>query len=209
MIHTIRCPKCGKEGDPAESVGAFCPACYDFKIKLPEIHFKKCKKCERVLFDKEWLPYNKKKIEERIVSRLKGSFNRADYYLDAEQAVFYFEIGGKVHMENRTLSPKIEIVMCPNCSRESGGYFEAILQFRGNKKSRKFFANKLHHLLSNKTYVNKVEEKKEGIDLYVGSTKVVLNVLKEMGLTYKISRTLHTQKEGKMLYRTTFAIRFE
>jgi len=50
---------------------------------------------------------------------------------------------------------------------------------------------------------------KEGIDIYAGSSKAVMEVLSEMGIKgYKISRKLHTAKQGKRIYRISISIRF-
>ncbi|MFA5050078.1 MAG: NMD3-related protein [Candidatus Micrarchaeia archaeon] len=203
------CPKCGIKSSESNFIGPFCEKCYELKVVKPKfLKIRTCKRCLKYWDGKEWSVYNQRKIEENIASKFKGNFERVDYYLESGTAVIYFKVEGKIYMAHRTFFPETEEVICSECSKKSGGYFEAILQLRGDKIRVGSASKKLSKELSRKTFVGKVEEKKEGIDLYVGSTKKVFEVLKYFNYSYKISRKLFTQKQGKRLYRTTFVIRF-
>ena len=61
-------------------------------------------------------------------------------------------------------------------------------------------------------FVSKVVERREGIDLYVGSRKAADRVAKKFEKRYgaKVvrSHTLVTEKNGKKLYRLTVAVHF-
>jgi NMD protein affecting ribosome stability and mRNA decay len=91
----------------------------------------------------------------------------------------------------------------------SGGYFEAIVQLRGENRERlRQFGASLEKRLSEKTFVSKVDEKKEGIDLYIGSSKAVVADFSNRGIKALISRKLFGKdKEGRTTYRTTFLVR--
>lgn len=205
----IICPKCGAKSTEKQFAGAFCINCHEFKFKLPKrVRIKQCKKCEKVWMGFEWAVYNQKKIEGYIGSKFRGDFERIDYYLDSETAVMYFKVEGKVHMVDKKFKPEFEIVNCKECSKRSGGYYEAIIQLRGNKKQIQKWASKLIYILGKKTFVTKVEERKEGIDLFIGNSRAVFELFRELGFKAKISRKLFTQRKGKRMYRTTFAIRF-
>ncbi|MBN2478545.1 hypothetical protein JXB01_04620 [Candidatus Micrarchaeota archaeon] len=204
------CPKCGKTSDEIRFIGPFCEECFEFKIKFPKkLEYLICSKCGMVRMRGKWGKYDQKAVEEDIAGRFRGSFERADYYLDSETAIFYYNIDGKIYEVERKFSVNFVKVNCPECVRKSGGYYEAILQFRGEKKKREFFANQAYGWLKKKTFVSKVVERKEGIDLYVGRGKTVVEFLKDMGWTYRSSRKLSGEKEGKRFYRTTYVVRFE
>jgi len=202
------CPKCGKNNKEKSFVGPFCSDCYEFKIRIPKhTKVRECKKCGRIKMNKGWTVYNKKKIEEYVKEKFKGGFEKIDYYLDSFTAVMYFRVEGKLYMVDKKFEPKLEVTVCPECSKKSGGYFEAIIQVRGDQTKIDKFAMKLEKFLRNTTFITKTKELKEGIDLYVGSSKAVVNMFRELRMKAKISRKLFTQKKGKRMYRTTFAIR--
>lgn len=205
----IICPKCGSKSSEKEFIGPFCIDCHKFRFKTPKaVVIKHCKKCGRVWIGNGWVPHNKKKIEEMIASRFKGDFERIDYYLESSVAVMYFREDNKIYMIDKKFEPVLEFMHCPDCSRRSGGYYEAIIQLRGDRKKIEKWASKLIYDLNKKTFVTKVEERREGTDLFVGQSKAVFELLRELGLRTKISRKLYTQRKGKRLYRTTFAVRF-
>ncbi|MDD5022807.1 MAG: NMD3-related protein [Candidatus ainarchaeum sp.] len=206
----ILCPKCGAKSSERQFVGPFCVKCYNFKFEIPKkVRIVECTRCKKIWVNEGWVPYNKKAIEKYVASKFKGDFEKLDYYLDSGTAVAYYNVDGEIHMINREFQTKFEKTICPSCSRRSGGYYEAIIQLRGDRHRINSNSKKLITLLGSKTFVTKVEEKREGIDLFVGSSKAVFELLKEISYSYKISRKLFTQKEGRRLYRTTFAIRFE
>jgi len=202
------CPKCGANSDDVQFIGPFCINCYKFKVKLPKSFvIKQCTKCKKVWIDREWKPFSQKEIEKSIASKFKGKFEKVDYYLDSGTAVIYFKVGQKIYMVEKKFNPKYENVLCRECSRRSGGYYEAIIQFRGNKENIKKYEKKLIHKLIKKTFLSKIEERKEGVDLFLGNSRAVFEILGKLKIKYKKSRKLFTQKKGKKMYRLTFAIR--
>jgi NMD protein affecting ribosome stability and mRNA decay len=80
---------------------------------------------------------------------------------------------------------------------------------RGNWKEIRIWARRFKKALMKTTFISKEDELKEGINLYVGEGKKLLEVIKGFGLRWKTSRKLHGMREGKRLYRTTYLIRFE
>lgn len=204
------CPRCGSSDSEKEFIEAFCVDCYEIKIKIPQkLKFERCKRCGRMLLQGKWSEFDEHAIGQYIVSKCRGEFINAIYDHHDQSIVFFIKKGSKISKITKMINVNIEIIMCSDCSRMSSGYFEAIIQLRGRELRIKKYERVFKTELARKTFVSKVEEKKEGIDLYVGSTKAVMELLKEMKLTYKISRTLFGRKEGRNVYRTTFAIRFE
>ncbi len=207
----IICPKCGANSSIVKFIGSFCVNCYEINVKLPkasEAKFTKCKRCGKMLFKGQWQKFNLKKVVENLFKKSKGEFDSVDYDMDRRMLIFKTEKLGTEKIVENFFPFEININLCPDCSRMSGGYFEAIIQLRGENRERlKQYGSSLEIRLKEKTFVTKVEEIKEGIDLYIGSSKAVIKDLHDRNIPCVISRKLFGKKEGKLIYRTTFLIR--
>lgn len=95
--------------------------------------------------------------------------------------------------------------ICEDCSRETSGYYEAIVQIRGSRARK--FSEKILKELKRKTFVSKYIEAREGIDMHVGSKKAVAEVMGELNLKPKISDKLYGVKDGRRVYRRTYCMR--
>ena len=200
------CPKCGKNDKEVKFVEAFCIDCYPFNLKLPDkIVIEFCKRCNRLRIRGEWMQYSRKKLEEHIASKARGEFESVRY--DSEKGEMIFTV--KETEIKKPFEFEKKIVICPDCSKMSGGYYESIIQLRGNEKKVTQYAKVLTEMLSKKTFITKSEERHGGVDIFAGSTRVVLGALAELSLKRKITRKLVGTKEGRRVYRTSFSIRFE
>lgn len=204
------CPKCGRSSDDTPFIEAFCINCFPFDVKLPKkITIEHCKRCNKIRLKGEWVPFSRKKIEEYIISRCKGDFTSGEFDMDTGEATFTLKKDSGEISIRRNIRFEIVPVICRDCSRISGGYFEAIIQLRGDKAKINRAAERLIRILSKKTFITKKEEKHGGIDLFVGSSKTVLETMREQGYKPLITRKLVGRREGKRLFRVTFALRFE
>ncbi|HIH23061.1 TPA: hypothetical protein HA238_05000 [Candidatus Micrarchaeota archaeon] len=207
------CPRCGAKSSEKEFIDSFCVDCSEVKIKSPkENYFKivRCKQCERALLKGEWQKASFSDIEAFIASKFKGEYERAEYSLQNGAVTFYVKKGEKIHSFEKRFKVDVGTGTCPDCGRISGGYYEAIIQVRtddGNKTRIAQYATALEKRLSEKTFVSKVDEKKEGTDLYIGSSKAVVQYLHNSEIRALITRKLFGRREGRRLYRTTFLIR--
>ena len=202
------CPRCGKTSDEKGFIDAFCVDCYEFRLRLPRgIRIGVCKRCGRMELQGKWQQMNRKKISEYIAGKCKGDFTGAEYDPDLGVCSFTFEKGGKQVTVQRPIDAEKETTMCPDCNRSSGGYFEAIVQLRGDAEKVERQAQRLVKQLTRKTFISKVEEMHGGLDLYIGSSKATAAILQEMGFKPTVSRKLFGKREGKNLYRVTYAIR--
>jgi len=207
----IICPRCGANSNDIKFIESLCVNCYQINVKLPkssEAKFTKCKRCGKMLFKGEWQKFDIQKVIRNLFKKSKGEFDSVDYDLSREVLIFKKEKEGVEKILEIPFPLEMNVNICPDCSRMSGGYFEAIVQLRGDNLERlKQYGNSLSARLKEKTFVTKVEEKKEGIDLYIGSSKVVLKDLHDRNIPCVISRKLFGKKEAKLIYRTTFLIR--
>ena len=110
------------------------------------------------------------------------------------------EVRRKVDVEMKT-------TMCQQCSRISGGYYQGLIQLRGDERKVEKMAERFISRLEKRTFIAKAEEKDNGLDLYVGNSKAVVELVAQMRLDALITKKLVGREEGKRLYRTTFLIR--
>jgi nonsense-mediated mRNA decay protein 3 len=203
------CPKCGKTSDAKEFFEAFCVDCYPFKVRLPkDLKLDLCKRCKRMKLRGEWQKYDIKKIEDWVASKCRGDYESCVFSL--QSCVLSFRFGKEDKQKTISRNWELETVdtICQDCSRVSGGYYEAILQLRGETDKVERKAQKIATALGRKTFISKWEEMHGGLDIYAGSTRVVFETLQKLGIRpSKITRKLAGRREGKKMYRTTFAIR--
>jgi len=205
----IICPKCGRDSSAVRFIGAFCIYCYPVRFEAPaKLELKRCKNCDLMHLRGEWVPYSEKKIGAYIVSKCKGEFTHAEYDFARQVVKAVLEKDGDVIGIERPVRLDVTITTCPRCSRISGGYYEAIIQLRGDRKKCEKQAAMILKRLVKKTFISKTEEKEEGIDIYVGDSKAVVGLMGELGVRALITKKLVGRDEGKTLYRTTFLVRF-
>jgi nonsense-mediated mRNA decay protein 3 len=130
--------------------------------------------------------------------------------------------GEPIHAEAET-EVRVQRTACDMCSRESGGYFEAIIQIRAagrfpTEEERKRCSAISREAMENMrkkgdrlAFISYVQEQKGGVDLYMGSMNASRQVCRlitsELGGSFSESPTLVGMKDGKNLYRITFAMR--
>lgn len=199
------CPKCGRSSDDVEFIEAFCVDCYPVNIKVPrKVEIDQCKRCEKIRIRGEWVLPGKRKLAEFVASKAKGDFDSAEYI--ESEGKMRFTIEGKKELE-RFVEVQLNPTICSFCSRISGGYYTGLIQLRGNQKRIQKYADILTRKLEKKTFITKQEDKHEGVDIYVGSSKAVVELLTQMKMNTTISKTLVGLQEGKRLYRVTFLLR--
>lgn len=115
---------------------------------------------------------------------------------------------------------------CQRCSRFYGGYYEAILQVRNEEKKideeratnvMEIIDDLSDRLISKDrmAFIARVEEKKEGIDIYMGSLsaarKIANELIKKFGGEIGESHKLMglDRDTGKKIYRTTVTARLK
>lgn len=208
MQTVLICPKCGRKSSETTFMEAFCTECYPVSVKVPgKISITACKRCNRMLLGGEWVPYKEKAICRYVAERCRGEFSEVDYDLNGHVAVFTIRRGASEMKVERSAPVEIVWTTCRECSKISGGYFESIVQLRGDERSVDRYKERFINALSKKTFIAKEKvQKTGGVDLYIGSNKATFGLVQELGLDAKITRKLIGREEGKRKYRTTFAI---
>ena len=201
------CPKCGKKSEDIEFIDAFCINCYPVNITVPrKIGIEQCKRCGKIRLSGEWQNFSEKRISDYVISRCKGDFDSAEYLPD--EGKVRFTIKGKKQVK-RSIEIEFKQVICANCSRMSGGYFQGVIQLRGDPKKVEKYARIFNEKLGKRTFITKEEDKHGGVDIYVGNSKAVVELLTEMKIKSLMTRKLSGVEEGKRVYRVTFLLRFD
>lgn len=109
---------------------------------------------------------------------------------------------------------KATLELCRDCSRKAGGYYEAILQLRGDTDLVTSGVDEILSTLNKdqKALLTTLNKLKEGTDLYFASTQVARKgaktLVEKYGGSLKESARLHgVDKSGKNIYRVTVSLR--
>lgn len=204
------CPICNKSSDEIEFFGEFCEDCAGkkFKGKLErEAEVIVCRDCGRIKVAGSFVPDTESSMERLLAGvfkpyrvKLVHSSNGIARIRVSDEKQGGLEVEHNVHLAfKRTL--------CDSDARKRAGYYEAVLQFRGDsEKVSRLAAALQRYLENNDAFVARSEEKEHGVDVYVSDKKVALSFITVRHLKWKGSFELHGEKRGKRLYRNTYFI---
>jgi NMD protein affecting ribosome stability and mRNA decay len=207
MIFMHICPRCGAKEGTVAFFGPFCENCFEPPIRGPDRAVcTECKTCGKIKYGGLW--DTRGTAEKRIRKKFRGAFESVELDLDTGTVTFVFADGGAIKTVKRELGFEMNKGTCPDCSKKSGGYYEAIVQFRGAVPTQERLARELSEFVEHAgSFISKTEFGKDGIDLHIGSCRPVLAWAKRTGLEYKVSTKLAGMREGKRWYRPTYAFR--
>jgi len=196
------CPTCGKPDTAGKFSGELCLECAMERISpLPVARVSVCQKCGAVI-DKG----NKRKdvsVEGEAARVLKLGQCKPIFSADFT-SVEYESRYGRV---SQPLTFLLEKRLCTDCSRAHSQYFEAIIQLRGEPARVERMAKILLRRVESRSFVPKIEELKEGLDIYCGSRNEAISALNSQQLGFLRTEKLAGEKNGKRLYRTTLLVR--
>lgn len=199
---TKQCPRCGILSKDSKFIGSICEHCY-ISINKPKnlpdkITIYVCRECgankvnhwgEDILEGIQYMFSDKRFGVPKITLR------------DDSVSIKYPKI------DDVFLIPiKFKKSLCDECTRKFSGYYEAIVQLRGIYADA-IFVSKFIRRVERITFIPRVEELKEGIDVYVGDKQAVRALLAALKLKPKVTHKLYGIKDGRKVYRTTFLIR--
>lgn len=169
-----------------------------------------------------------KKWEKEALSAVIAHFLKRYVKKDVEEVKIMFrEDKGEVLFKGKFNGipiegrKKIEIrlknSLCDTCSKIRGGYFEAVIQVRGEKHLKEREIEKADDIIYKKSgekrtsFVTKREEKHGGVDYYIGdkhSAADIAKLLRELfHAEMTVSPSLVGMKEGKEVCRVIYSIR--
>ena len=235
---TLFCPECGKE--TSELYNNRCRECFLSNLTLitcpSVIKIRVCPVCGAHFTAGKWVRETDQR--EVLFHEITGSImlhpdakheelDISEEEIDQSRFLAHVIVSAVVSGLNATATADVEIRIknetCDTCSRIAGGYYAGIVQLRA---SNRIISGKevdrcielADHLLKKLTgkgdrfaFISKVEELKEGVDLYIGSAtsckQVCRAIIRELGGSYTTSPSLVGRKDGEDLYRITCAMR--
>ena len=228
------CLKCGTPGGPYNNM---CEACFRSSLipsELPRVlKMKICSSCsymvnissnQRVI---EW----ERGIGELVTESLSLAENaflididiqqkvRDDYliFLNVQCEIDYM---GVHFRQDHSSELRITYGVCNRCSRQSGNYYEAIIQLRGGKRrltdeelefSMALINKRIGESTAENAFITSMGAVHKGLDYSMGDKSVAKEIAKELqnhfGAHFHESYSLAGRKDGKEIYRSTYLVR--
>lgn len=225
------CVECGKEGVVYQGLCQDCLSMRRRFLQVPAfLDLHRCVHCGSFNLPGGWREASlEDAVREAVsgavkVSREVGTHSLETDHAPSEGSILQarvharLDLEGLVAKEEATLDIRIRGDTCPQCSRQRGGYYEAILQVRGEGRDlREEEVEKVLRLVYGRVdrdpslFVSQEERIHGGLDLYLSSNRSAKALVRELrsALGGKVSSSprLHTRKKGKDMYRVTHLLR--
>ncbi len=219
------CPKCGTETDQLFGSRGLCRDCYSEHtefIELPdEIRFDQCSVCGDYKVENVWkeyegdekLIYDLLRQYEKDTIEMSASFRKQGETYIVNVLMERYEDSEPVQ-QTREVRLIPEKTQCRDCSRFHGGYFEAIVQLRGNI-SEAMFGNVMDHASEatnedRSNFVSNVEQRDGGYDIYASSSAMAEAIVDFISERFKIEKTRSKElvgaDDGQEVYRTVISV---
>ena len=227
------CPQCGKRTD--DLIDSLCRECFIRTIQLIEpgemkVSVSMCKRCgayfrgsERTSIEDAVVHTVSREIRRRYKNRLERCMVEVNQIVRNSRrtrAIVTVTVRAGIRGVTVEQTGEIEVDIktwtCNRCSRIAGGYYAAIVQIRAQNR---FPADDelataveiAQSSLSGEEFVSRQRLLKEGLDIYVSSMecgrRISRAIVKRLGGNFTESRRLYGRKDGRNIYRTSFAVR--
>ncbi|MCJ7450252.1 MAG: 60S ribosomal export protein NMD3 [Candidatus Nanohaloarchaeota archaeon QJJ-9] len=222
------CPRCGEEVEKVYGNKGLCKDCFIDKeefVEIPdEIEFRQCSVCKDYKLGNVWKEY---KTDQNLVYDLISQYEKdnvdmsASYRKKGEKYVVNVmmvkEVDEKELKQTKEVVLKPEKTQCDKCSKFRGGYYNALLQLRGNitEDSLGELMDRASDLTNEdrNDFVADVVEKHGGYDIYTSTRSMaenLVNILKEkFEMEVKRSKKLVGKEDGQKVYKSTISARIE
>lgn len=230
------CVECGKEGQIFRN--GVCLACY-----LKQTAFSKgpsilditlCPRCSSYKYKNTWV---KEPFEDILKRQIRDSFSispelknvQIQSQCNEQERVLLCTVSisgvleDQIITEKHLLTVRVKHNTCNICSREAGGYYEAILQIRAEQRT---FTNQelatlrsavetmvMQHQESGKRglFITDIDEKREGLDFFLSEKTTAFSIAKKIqeqyGGDFKQSAASAGMKDSRQVYRMTYLVR--
>ena len=216
------CPKCGRSVE--KLYNGLCKDCFLEKFSLVKdipdrIIVKICKSCGKYFIDQKESHTLENTIDLFLPDLLENpEITNATYRIEKNKIHLNLDLkfDDLEKKEEKTSELVIKSILCQSCSMKKSGYFQAILQVRAPKQLHERLEQEVKNQINflakhNKSaFISKIENTKNGFDVYIGSRSVANEVAKKLKNKFiaekKISRKLSGMKGGKRVYRGTILV---
>jgi NMD protein affecting ribosome stability and mRNA decay len=207
------CPTCGNSSDKVRFYGNFCEECTKRKFSEDlkgDAEIIRCKRCGRIKAHGIFVPPNGKNLADAIKQGFKHKDITLIDYSEDSALVDLSELtdNGTVNVEH-TIKLSYQKVLCDVCYKKACNYHEATMQLRGNPdKIEKLMQRLTKYYEIHDQFISKIEEADGGLDVYLSSKSLANLFIMKHRLKPETSYTLAGVKQGKRVYKNTYALRF-
>ncbi|KJE49140.1 MULTISPECIES: 60S ribosomal export protein NMD3 [Acidiplasma] len=224
----MKCIICGK--NEAYKHG-MCSSCLADQIRLQssKMEITVCPKCGALKINKKWYYNDTENVLKRqalghinIDNGNVESINNLE--LSDDRIIINIDVNSKtLGMVNKTAEIDLKILKesCPVCNKVTGSYYEGIIQLRTFSTEFDSRLNDAKDLIVSyvrdlnrdnpNSFISRIENKREGIDIYLGRKEDAIKIDKLLNSMYftsmKQTKSLAGRKDGKDIFRYTHLIR--
>ncbi len=208
-----RCPICNRSSDEIRFVGELCEKCAGDKLRerLPvQVEIERCRVCGKIR-TKEGI---REEDKDSLQSVMQQRFNRYKIRLisfgEGRALLDVVDHGwDQSFATEKDVQIKYNKITCESCYRRLGGYYEALLQLRGEQERMERFIERFKRYTEDRgEFIADLKEVEGGYDIYMSSKALAAAYLKEREIKAKTSYTLSgLDRSGKKVYKNTYAIR--
>lgn len=207
------CPTCGNSSDKTRFYGNFCEECTKRKFSenlKEEVEILRCKRCGRIRSHGIYVPPNGPNLADAIKQHFKGKdVSLIDYSEDTAKVELSEMTEGGTVMVEHAIELKYKKQLCDVCYKKACNYHEACMQLRGNPdRIEKFMERLTRYFEAHDAFISKIEQAEHGLDVYLSSKALANSFISKLDLHPETSYTLAGVKNGKRVYKNTYAIRY-
>ena len=229
------CVECGKEEIFKDGVCIGCYLKHTSFTKGPEIiDIIVCTSCSSYKYKSTWFSESLDKAIKRhirdafqISGELKKVQIKTEYDEKRKNIACNVEISGLLEdqkiVEQHNLMVRLKKTICDVCSKKFGGYFEAVIQLRAEKRKPsqdelQVIRETIETLVENLQakgyrglFITDVTEEQGGIDFYLSEKGSAYNIAKKIqdcfGGEIKQSSSNAGMKDSRQIFRMTYLVR--
>ena len=183
------------------------------KKRLPDhITIQRCQRCGCIRVKGAYRHMGVNPLSELVESELHMPDCKAkviSYHGNSAMVEFVFDVEGNFVKFESMLGIRAMRRMCQRCYRISSGYYEAVVQLRGDAQGRVgHVMDKLKEFVTRGGgFIAKTERVENGFDVYVSDKRQIQEFFLQKRLKTQISSKLSGIKNGKRVYRNTYLLR--
>ncbi len=210
MMDMKHCPLCDRTSDRFRFFGEICEVCAGKKLSeklASEAKVPVCRDCGRIRVAGTFVERNEASMQ-RLLSGLMRQFRvkLIDVGDDRARTSVTDEKSGGLTVEH-DVKLDFERTLCEDDNRRRAGYYEAVVQLRGDEGRVLHAAAALQRYVErNGGFVTKTEEKEHGVDVFVSDKKMAHSFIDSRHMSFKSSFKLQGERRGRRLYRNTYFV---
>lgn len=179
--------------------------------KVPtEITLTVCKRCARIKNGNDFFEKDDALLQNLLERHFKEWELRLISSIENAAIVDLSKPDENIEGIRQEIAIKYKKQLCPKCNRRAASYYEGIIQLRGDPERIQKMIKKLEQVFeANDEFFSKIEDVGTGVNIFISSKKVAAAFFMERGLKPVRSYELYGMKNGKKLYRNTYALHLD